>query len=390
MNAVRDAERIETVVVGGGQAGLSVGYHLARRGLSFVILDANERIGDSWRKRWDSLRLFTPARFNGLDGYALSGPAHSFSTKDEVADYLETYAARFGLPVRTGVRVRRLSRNGSSFPCRRRRSACSRPTTSWWRWEATSFLDHPRSPRVSTPTSSNCIPAPTGTSPNFEQGRVLVVGVGNSGAEIALDVAAPTRHGWPGPNPGGFPSAIESALARFVFLPLMFRVIGHRVLTVRTPIGRKMRPKLLSHAAPLVRVKPADIAAAGIERVSRVVGTRDGLPVLEDERVLPGGERHLVHGLPSRLLLDRPSGLRRARTRSRTSQSTCAGSSPMSPGCTSSGCSSSMQCRPDFFPASAEMPNTSSSTSHIASRLGDRRADMQDSLKALGRVTSDR
>ena len=67
----------------------------------------------------------------------------------------------------------------------------------------------------------------------------------------------------------------------------MFRVIGHRVLTVRTPIGRKMRPKLLSHAAPLVRVKPADIAAAGIQRVSRVVGTRDGLPVLEDERVLP-------------------------------------------------------------------------------------------------------
>ena len=68
MNAVSDAERIETVVVGGGQAGLSVGYHLAQRGLSFVILDVNERIGDSWRKRWDSLPLFTPARFDGLDG----------------------------------------------------------------------------------------------------------------------------------------------------------------------------------------------------------------------------------------------------------------------------------------------------------------------------------
>jgi putative flavoprotein involved in K+ transport len=67
----------------------------------------------------------------------------------------------------------------------------------------------------------------------------------------------------------------------------MFRVIGHRVLTVRTPIGRKMRPKLLSHAAPLVRVRPADIAAAGITRVSRVVGTRDGLPVLEDQSALP-------------------------------------------------------------------------------------------------------
>ncbi len=102
MDAMTDAERIETVVVGGGQAGLSVGYHLAQRGLSFVILDANRRIGDAWRNRWDSLRLFTPARFNGLDGMPFPGPAHSFSTKDEVADYLESYAARFGLPVRTG------------------------------------------------------------------------------------------------------------------------------------------------------------------------------------------------------------------------------------------------------------------------------------------------
>jgi putative flavoprotein involved in K+ transport len=111
MNAVSDAERIQTVVVGGGQAGLFVGYHLARGGFSFVILDAHERIGDSWRMRWDSLRLFTPARFNGLAGMPFPGSPHSFSTKDEVADYLETYAARFRLPVRTGVRVRRLSRS---------------------------------------------------------------------------------------------------------------------------------------------------------------------------------------------------------------------------------------------------------------------------------------
>jgi putative flavoprotein involved in K+ transport len=96
---------IETVIIGGGQAGLSVGYHLARRGLPFVILDANERIGDSWRKRWDSLRLFTPARYDGLAGMPFSAPAHAFPTKDEMADYLEAYAARFDLPVRTGVSV---------------------------------------------------------------------------------------------------------------------------------------------------------------------------------------------------------------------------------------------------------------------------------------------
>ena len=113
MNGVREPGRAETVVVGGGQAGLSVGHHLARRGLPFVILDAHARIGDSWRNRWDSLRLFTPARYNGLDGMPFPGPVHSFSTKDEVADYLEAYAARFDLlPVRTGVEVDRISRNG--------------------------------------------------------------------------------------------------------------------------------------------------------------------------------------------------------------------------------------------------------------------------------------
>ena len=97
-----ERERFGTVVVGGGQAGLAVGYELARRGLPFVILDAHTRIGDAWRGRWDSLRVFTPARYNGLPGMPFPGEAHSFATKDELADYLEAYATRFELPVRTG------------------------------------------------------------------------------------------------------------------------------------------------------------------------------------------------------------------------------------------------------------------------------------------------
>jgi putative flavoprotein involved in K+ transport len=108
-------ERVETVVIGGGQAGLSVGYQLARRGCSFVILEANGRIGDSWRKRWDSLKLFTPARYNGLEGFPFPADGWSFTTKDEMADYLEAYAVRFELPVRTGVRVERLLRDGDRF-----------------------------------------------------------------------------------------------------------------------------------------------------------------------------------------------------------------------------------------------------------------------------------
>ena len=286
MNAVSDAERIETVVVGGGQAGLSVGYHLAQRGLRFVILDAHERIGDSWRKRWDSLRLFTPARFNGLDGMPFPGPGSSFSTKDEVADYLETYAARFRLPARTGVQVRRLSRNGARF------LVDAEP----WLFEADNVVvamgsyQLPRLPVFAGSLDPDIVQLHSGAYRNVAQlreGRVLVVGVGNSGAEIALDVAA-FRPTWlAGTESGRVPFNHGGALAGHLFLPLMFRVIGHRILTVRTPVGRKMRPKLLSHAAPLVRVKPADLAAAGIQRVSRVVGTREGFPVFEDEGVLP-------------------------------------------------------------------------------------------------------
>src|SRR5512134_2169759 len=115
MNTTRSSERVQVVVIGGGQAGLSVGYCLAKRGLSFVILDAHPRIGDAWRTRWDSLRLFTPAKYDGLIGLPFPAPAFSFPTKDQMADYLETYARQFRLPVRTGVTVDRVSRDGARY-----------------------------------------------------------------------------------------------------------------------------------------------------------------------------------------------------------------------------------------------------------------------------------
>jgi putative flavoprotein involved in K+ transport len=278
-------ERIETVVVGGGQAGLSAGYHLAQRGLPFVIVDANERIGDSWRKRWDSLRLFTPARYNALSGLSFPGRGHSFSSKDEVADYLDAYAARFKLPVRTGVRVDRLSRNGTHFVV----EAGDRL------FEATNVVvamaSHqvPRVPPFARELDPGIVQLHSAEYRNTSQlqdGPVLVVGAGNSGAEIAVEVVTEHPTWLAGKETGHVPFRIERAPARFVFLPLMFRFIGHRVLTVRTPIGRKMRPKLLSHGAPLVRVKPKDIVDAGVERVARVAGVRDGLPLLADDRVL--------------------------------------------------------------------------------------------------------
>jgi putative flavoprotein involved in K+ transport len=288
MKGVREPGRAETVVVGGGQAGLSVGHHLARRGLPFVILDAHTRIGDSWRKRWDSLRLFTPARYNGLDGMPFPGSVHSFSTKDEVADYLETYAARFDLPVRTGVEVDRISRDGHD-------GAGFVVTAGSNRFEADNVVvamssyQKPRVPPFADELDPGVVQLHSSRYRNPSQlrdGGVLVVGAGNSGAEIALEVATSHPTWLSGKESGHVPFGIESAAARYLFQPLLFRFIGHRLLTVNTPIGRKMRPKLLSHAAPLVRVKPKDLAAAGVRRVPRTVGVQDGLPALEDQRVL--------------------------------------------------------------------------------------------------------
>jgi putative flavoprotein involved in K+ transport len=281
----REPEHLETVIIGGGQAGLSVGYHLARRGRPFLILDAHQRVGDAWRNRWDSLRLFTPARYNALAEMPFPAPAHSFPTKDQVADYLEGYAARFQLPVRTGVRVDRLFRADGRFVV----VAGDRS------WEADnvvvamSSFQAPRVPLFASDLRRDIVQLHSAGYRNpsqLQEGGALVVGAGNSGAEIALEVASWHPTWLAGKESGHVPFRIEGAPARFVFQPLLFRVVGHRVLTVDTPIGRRMRPRLLSHGAPLVRVKPKDLAAAGIRRLPRVVGVRDGRPLLADQRVL--------------------------------------------------------------------------------------------------------
>ena len=195
MHIEHQVERVNTIVIGGGQAGLSTGYHLQRRGVPFVILDACERVGDVWRQRWDSLRLFTPARYAGLDGMPFPAPPHSFPTKDEMADFLETYARTFALPVRSGVRVERLSRRGTGFLVvagerrfeARERHRCDVHTTSA---RACRRLPSNSTQRRAAAFAEYRSPA------QLHPGGVLVVGAGNSGAEIASKWRRVTRPGW--------------------------------------------------------------------------------------------------------------------------------------------------------------------------------------------------
>ena len=275
-------ETFDTIVIGGGQAGLSLGYYLKKHGRSFVILDANARIGGSWRTRaWDSLRLFTPARYDGLPGWSFPAPGWSFPSARETADYLEAYAQRFDLPVRLGTRVDRLSREGGRYVVasgdRRFVADSVVVATGYYGTPAVPEFAPELDPRIVQMHSSDY------RSPaQLADGPVLLVGAGNSGADIALELARSRSVVLSGPDKGQVPIRIESRRARFV-LPVLWFVASH-VLTVRTPLGRKVRPHVLSAGAPLIRVKSEDLAAAGVERAPRTVGVTDGLPLLEDGR----------------------------------------------------------------------------------------------------------
>lgn len=278
-----DTESVDTVIVGGGQAGLALGYHLVQQRRDFVILDAHARVGDAWRQRWDSLRLFTPAKYDGLPGRPFPGDRLSFPTKDEQADYLEHYAARFGLPLRTGVRVDRLWREDGRHVV----AAGERR----WRTDnvvlATGGSQLPVVPEFAQAIAADVTQLHSSAYRNpaqLQPGNVLVVGVGNSGAEIALELSR-THPTWLAGTPSAeIPVRHGRTAARFV-LPVIRFVVLH-VLTLGTPLGRKAFRKANAHAAPLIRTRLRDLVAAGVQQVPRVVGVRNGRPVVGGDRTL--------------------------------------------------------------------------------------------------------
>ncbi len=279
------AESFDVLVIGGGQAGLAVGYHLAHRGLRFVILDAAERVGDAWRTRWDSLRLFTPAKFDALPGMAFPAPPNTFPTKDEMADYLEAYAARFELPVRSGLRVERLWRRDDEYVVRAGEVELRAPQVvvamaNYQRKTTPAFARELRDDIVQIHSFDYRNPS------QLAPGGVLIVGAGNSGSELAMELAREHRVWMSGRDTGHIPFRIEGFLGRLILVRLVIKGIFHRVLTIGNRIGRAIRPKMIGKGGPLIRVKPKDLARAGVGRVPRVAGVEDGRPRLADGRVL--------------------------------------------------------------------------------------------------------
>jgi putative flavoprotein involved in K+ transport len=281
--AMSFSERHETVIIGGGQAGLAVGYHLAQRDRPFVILDADRRTGDSWRRHWDSMRLFSPSQRDGLPGLPYPAPRWTFPTKDEFADYLEGYAEALALPIRRGVRVDALFDGGGCYVI----AAGERRYEADHVVIATGASHVPKVPAFTAALDPAVLQMHSSEYRGPHQlrdGDVLVVGAGNSGADVALELArAGRRTLLSGRESGHIPFRIEGRPWRAIY-PVVWQLWTH-VLNVDTPVGRKVRPAVLRRSEPLIRVKPKDLTAAGVERVERTTGARGGQPLLDDGTV---------------------------------------------------------------------------------------------------------
>jgi putative flavoprotein involved in K+ transport len=183
------SRRTHVVVVGGGQAGLAIGYFLARQGRDFAILEAAAEPAAAWRERWDSLKLFTPVRYNSLPGLSFPGDADRYPGRDEVAAYLIDYARHFELPVELNSRVRRVSKTGGSY----RVELDDRTYDADQVVVATGPFQVPVVPTITDRLDSRLVQLHSSAyrSPDaIPEGPVLVVGGGNTGFQIAEELAA--------------------------------------------------------------------------------------------------------------------------------------------------------------------------------------------------------
>lgn len=279
------AQHVQTLIIGAGQAGLATGYHLKRRGLPFLVVDAHERVGDNWRRQWDSLTLYTPAKYDGLPGLPFPADPWHYPGKDEVADYLERYAVAHDLPVRTGTRVHRLTRYRDGFRVQLDDGilTCDNVVVATGSFGRTPYLPEP-----AADLDARIVQLHSSEYRRPEQlppGQVLVVGASHSGTDIAYEVAETHPTMLAGRECGQMPIKLHSRQSHVLF-PFILFAFRH-VLTRRTPMGRKAMEEVRFHGGPALRWKPADLARRGVRRLeARVTGTRDGLPELADGTVV--------------------------------------------------------------------------------------------------------
>ena len=279
--------RTDVLVIGGGQAGLAAGYHLQQRGINYRIVEGDGRIGDVWRKRYDSLKLYSPASHAALPGMPHAMPEHAFPTGTQFADYLEMYADSFGLRVDTGVHIERLEQpGGESQPfvaiAGDRRYEAAQVIV------ATGAFQRPKVPAFAKqldPAIKQLHSSQYRNPAQLNEGPTLVVGLSHSGADLAHEIVATHPVILSGRAHGQLPVPLESRRGQIGFR-IITKFFWH-VATLDTPIGRRMANEVKTGGGPLLRWRKPELKAAGVELVeARTTGVKDGKPQLADGRVL--------------------------------------------------------------------------------------------------------
>jgi putative flavoprotein involved in K+ transport len=245
---------VDVLVIGGGQAGLAMGYYMRRAGRDFVIVEGAPEIGASWSSRWDSLVLFTPSQFDNLPGLPFPGAVDAYPTKDEVAEYLKTYVATFDLPVPTGTRISKVVKDGDRYVA----TADGVSIEARQVVVATGPFQTPFVPDMSAGADPAIVQLHSSAyhrTDDLPSGAVLVVGGGNSGCQIARELAA--SH------------PVELAIAKkspVIPQRLLGRDIwwwgsklGVSKVTINSKLGRR-----LSTRDPIIGQGPRSVARAGV------------------------------------------------------------------------------------------------------------------------------
>jgi putative flavoprotein involved in K+ transport len=280
-------QHIETLIIGGGQAGLATAYELRKLDRPCLVVDTAARIGDQWRNQWDTLRLYTAARYDSLPGLPFPKGSWEFPDKDEFADYLENYALAWDLPVRMNTRVESLDAragggyaatldSGDRITCDQVVVATGPLGRTPYRPEYAGQLDGAIQQLHSSEYRR------PGQVPS---GKVLVVGASHSGTDIAYELAQTHDVTLVGRDCGQIPWRIEKPFNRIGFRGIVF--LFKHVLNRSTPMGRKAMDEFRSHGGPMIRVKRSDLAERKVERsTARVSGVSGGRPVLDDGTVV--------------------------------------------------------------------------------------------------------
>jgi putative flavoprotein involved in K+ transport len=274
-----ETRHLKVVIIGGGQAGLATGYFLKKLNKEFIILDDNEKIGDSWRKRWDSLLLFTPSQHDSLPGMPFPASRGSFPGKDQMADYLKSYAMGFSLPVKSGVKVNHIYASDNHFVIESsdERIIADKVVI------ATGTNPHPYVPSISADIAHDIYQIHSSGYRNPEAlpaGDVLVVGAATSGIEIALEISKTHKTFISGKPTFHIPDNLLKYAGE------VYWWFASNILTINTPIGKKAKKSIIHGGSPLIRVSYGDLNAAGVETLPRLTKVNNGRPQLENGSVL--------------------------------------------------------------------------------------------------------